>query len=80
MTRLSGTDLTLAYDHRVVAEALSVRIPDASFTVIVGPNACGKSTLLRALSNLLVPKQGTVVLDGRTISAYRAGRSRTRTR
>ena len=31
-----------------ISEDLSVSIPDAPFTVIVGPNACGKSTLLRA--------------------------------
>ncbi len=72
MARLSGSELTLAYDQRVVATGLDVVIPDGSFTVIVGPNACGKSTLLRALANLLPPKKGTVVLDGATISSYRS--------
>lgn len=64
MSRLSGTGMTLAYDKRVIAEELSVDIPDGSFTVIIGPNACGKSTLLRALSRLLKPTAGTVLLDG----------------
>jgi len=72
MTRLAGTDLTLAYDQRVVSAGLDVTIPDGSFTVIVGPNACGKSTLLRALANLLTPKQGSVVLDGAAIGSYRS--------
>jgi ABC-type cobalamin/Fe3+-siderophores transport system ATPase subunit len=72
MTRLSGNDLTLAYDQRVVAEGLDVAIPDGSFTVIVGPNACGKSTLLRALAALLTPKHGQVVLDGQSIASYRS--------
>ncbi|SDZ29828.1 iron complex transport system ATP-binding protein [Micromonospora pattaloongensis] len=67
MTRLSGTGLTLAYERRTIAEGLTVAIPDRSFTVIVGPNACGKSTLLRALSRTLKPKAGTVLLDGRDI-------------
>ncbi|WP_372441850.1 ABC transporter ATP-binding protein [Actinoplanes campanulatus] len=67
MTRLSGTGMTLAYDKRVIAEDLSVEIPDGSFTVIIGPNACGKSTLLRALSRLLKPATGTVLLDGRDV-------------
>ncbi|GID95312.1 ABC transporter ATP-binding protein [Amorphoplanes digitatis] len=71
-SRLSGSDLTLAYDSRVIASGLDVSIPDGSFTVIVGPNACGKSTLLRALAGLLAPKQGAVVLDGASISSYRA--------
>ncbi len=69
-TRLAGDDLTLAYDQRVVAEGLSVTIPDNSFTVIVGPNACGKSTLLRALSRMLRPRTGAVHLDGKAITSY----------
>jgi iron complex transport system ATP-binding protein len=69
MTRLHGSGLTLAYDQRIVCEGLDVAIPDGSFTVIVGPNACGKSTLLRALARLLKPRAGTVVLDGEAIGA-----------
>ncbi|MEV4798597.1 ABC transporter ATP-binding protein [Nonomuraea sp. NPDC049421] len=68
-SRLSGTGLTLAYDQRVVASDLSVAIPDASFTVIIGPNACGKSTLLRALARMLKPKSGAVHLDGSVITS-----------
>ncbi|GAA2379251.1 ABC transporter ATP-binding protein [Dactylosporangium salmoneum] len=66
--RLRGDGLTLGYDARTVAEGLSVAIPDNSFTVIVGPNACGKSTLLRALARVLKPRAGTVLLDGRDIA------------
>ncbi|GAA4449558.1 ABC transporter ATP-binding protein [Phytohabitans houttuyneae] len=69
-TRLAGEGLTLAYDQRVVTEGLSVTIPDNSFTVIVGPNACGKSTLLRALSRMLRPRTGAVHLDGKAITSY----------
>ena len=36
--------------------------------MIVGPNACGKSTLLRAMSRVLSPGSGQVVLDGRDIA------------
>jgi iron complex transport system ATP-binding protein len=56
----------LAYDQRLVVEDLSLAIPRAG-SVIVEPNACGKSTLLRALARLLIPKAGTVHLDGRQI-------------
>ncbi|MFB8363425.1 ABC transporter ATP-binding protein [Streptomyces sp. NPDC055929] len=67
MQRLTAEQVTLAYDQRVIAENLSVEIPDNSFTVIVGPNACGKSTLLRALSRMLRPTRGRVLLDGQAI-------------
>ncbi|MBT2369676.1 ABC transporter ATP-binding protein [Streptomyces sp. ISL-10] len=72
MQRLTAESVTLAYDQRVIAENLSVEIPDRSFTVIVGPNACGKSTLLRALSRMLKPSQGRVLLDGQTIHSLPA--------
>lgn len=71
-TRLHGEGLTLAYDGRTVAEDLGVTIPDQSFTVIVGPNACGKTTLLRALARLLKPRQGMVYLDGEVITSMPA--------
>ncbi|OUZ11371.1 iron-dicitrate transporter ATP-binding subunit [Aeromicrobium sp. PE09-221] len=70
--RLCVEDATIGYDKRIIIENLSVQIPDHSFTVIVGPNACGKSTLLRGLSRLLKPSDGQVVLDGADIHSYKA--------
>lgn len=68
---LRAVDATIGYDQRVISEGLSLDIPDGSFTVIVGPNACGKSTLLRALARLLRPASGQVLLDGKSIASYR---------
>ncbi|MFE5240397.1 MULTISPECIES: ABC transporter ATP-binding protein [unclassified Streptomyces] len=68
--RLRLESATIGYDKRIISEHLSVAIPDESFTVIVGPNACGKSTLLRSLSRLRRPSAGQVVLDGADINSY----------
>ncbi|MDO3702898.1 ABC transporter ATP-binding protein [Micromonospora sp. C28SCA-DRY-2] len=76
--RLSGEAMTLAYERRTVAQDLTVAVPDRSFTVIIGPNACGKSTLLRALARLLRPAAGAVLLDGEDIHR-RSARSVART-
>lgn len=65
-------DATLAYDERVVGEHLDLDVDEGSFTVIIGPNACGKSTTLRALSRLLRPRSGAALLDGRDIHELRA--------
>ncbi|MFJ2618401.1 ABC transporter ATP-binding protein [Glutamicibacter sp. NPDC087344] len=70
--RLQAEDVRLGYDRKIISEHLNVQIPEHSFTVIVGPNACGKSTLLRALSRLLKPSQGQVLLDGKSISSIKA--------
>ncbi|BAO35015.1 ABC transporter ATP-binding protein [Serratia sp. SM59] len=68
--RLHASHLKLGYDNKIIADDLSVAIPDGAFTVIVGPNACGKSTLLRALCRLLKPSAGEVMLDGKNISSF----------
>ncbi len=65
--RLQARALTLRRDTRTLSHDLSLDIQDGAFTVIVGPNACGKSTLLAALSRLLAPSCGQVLLDGQDI-------------
>lgn len=70
--RIVTRDATIGYRHRVVAEGLSVEIPDRSFTAIIGPNGCGKSTVLRALSRILAPAHGEVLLDGRALAGLPA--------
>jgi len=60
---LRTEDLRLGYDALPVVSDLSVEIPPGRITVIVGANACGKSTLLRGLARLLVPQGGSVYLD-----------------
>jgi iron complex transport system ATP-binding protein len=67
MTRLRADHLSLGYDDTAVVTDLSVELLDGGITAIVGPNACGKSTLLRGLARLLKPSAGQVILDGRDI-------------
>ncbi|MBM7493670.1 iron complex transport system ATP-binding protein [Micromonospora luteifusca] len=64
---LSTRDLVAGYDERTVLDGLDLDLPTDAFTVIVGPNACGKSTLLRTMARLLTPRRGTVLLDGTSI-------------
>lgn len=67
---LSAEGISFGYPDRRIGTDLDLTVPPGSFTVIVGPNACGKSTLLRAMSRLLAPSRGRVVLDGRDIASY----------
>jgi iron complex transport system ATP-binding protein len=64
---LRASGLRLSYDSRIVVDGLDLAVPPGRITAIVGANACGKSTLLRALARLLTPKQGAVHLDGRAL-------------
>ncbi len=51
----------------MVIEDLDLEVPTGRITAIVGANACGKSTLLRAMSRLLRPRTGHVLLDGKAV-------------
>ena len=65
--RLVADDVRLGYHDAVVVDGVSLAVPDGRITVIVGANACGKSTLLRGLARLLKPRGGRVLLDGEAI-------------
>ena len=47
---------------------VSVRIARGSLTGLLGPNGCGKTTLLKLLAGVLAPEHGTVSLDGRALT------------
>lgn len=66
-SRLAAAGLSLAYAETPVVHDLDLQVPDGKVTVIVGANACGKSTLLRGLARLLRPRSGAVLLDGEVI-------------
>lgn len=61
---LTADALTLRYDARTIVDGLTVTLPEGRITVILGANACGKSTLLRGLARLLAPAAGRVLLGG----------------
>lgn len=55
-----------------VLDDLSFACETGSFTAIVGPSGCGKSTVTRLVSGLLIPDQGTVMLEGAPVRSPRA--------
>ncbi|GAB2637043.1 ABC transporter ATP-binding protein [Nocardioides ginkgobilobae] len=67
--RLRVEGVTLGYGERTVVQDVDLDVAPGRITCIVGANACGKSTLLRAMARLLKPRAGHVVLDGRDLHA-----------
>lgn len=55
------------YDNKTVIHEISLVIPSNKISVIIGANACGKSTLLKTLARLIKPISGKVTLDGKSI-------------
>ncbi len=69
--RLVAQRVRLGYGDRVVVDGFDLTVDAGSVTTIIGPNGCGKSTVLRALGRLLAPSAGAVLLDGRAIDRMR---------
>ena len=67
---LEARGLVVAYDGKVVVDGVDLALPEGSFTVVLGPNASGKSTVLRALARVLKPESGDVLFDGRALGEY----------
>jgi iron complex transport system ATP-binding protein len=65
--RLTATALSAGYGDSLILDSLDLAVPPGRITAIVGANACGKSTLLRAMSRLLLPRKGQVLLDGKSV-------------
>jgi branched-chain amino acid transport system ATP-binding protein len=51
-----------------ILKGVDLRIDPGTVTCLIGPNGAGKSTVLKAVSGLLRPRQGTVTFDGRRIN------------
>lgn len=67
MIRIDG--LRKAYGSREVLRGVSLDIRGGAVTALVGPNASGKSTLLKALLGLVRPDAGAIVIHGAPIDA-----------
>ena len=68
MSKLGTQKVTLAYGERAVVRDLTISVPGGEITSVVGPNGCGKSTILRSLARLMKPRGGAIYLDGDAIS------------
>ncbi len=66
-TALTTRQLSLAYDRLTIIKDLNLEIPAHQITALVGPNGCGKSTLIKGLARLLKPQSGVVYLDSASI-------------
>lgn len=64
MNSITTEKLAVAYDDRLIVGNLNMRIPRGKITAVIGPNGCGKSTVLKAVGRILKPRGGVVYING----------------
>lgn len=57
-------NLTCGYDSKFILKDIAFKVEDRELVGIIGPNGSGKTTLLRAVTRVLKPRQGAVLLEG----------------
>ena len=67
--RLSVRDVSFSHGERRVLRGMSVRVEPGEAVAVLGPNGCGKTTLLRLITGSLRPGGGRIEVDGADLSA-----------
>ncbi len=64
---LEARDLFCGYGRNAVLREISFSVQKGQIIAVIGPNGCGKTTLLKTLSRVLPPVQGQVLINGTQI-------------
>jgi branched-chain amino acid transport system ATP-binding protein len=67
MSLLSVSNLSVSYSAIEAIRNCSLRVEQGEIVTLIGGNGAGKSTMLRTISGLLTPKQGTIQFGGKEI-------------
>ncbi len=68
MTAIEVQNVSLGYGRKVVLKDISFQANLGEMVGLIGPNGCGKSTIIRALSRVISPSAGKILLDGQDIT------------
>lgn len=64
--------LTVNFGEKAILQDLSCSVADHRITAVMGPNGCGKTTLLRCIDAMLKPTEGMALIDGVPVQDFSA--------
>lgn len=79
MDKIQLSHVTYRYHERqqehIALHDINLSIPEGEFVSIVGQSGCGKTTLIRLISGLAMPSEGTVMIDGVKVTGPASNRA-----
>ncbi len=66
--KLKINGLQFSYNSTPVLENVSLGVKKGEMLTIIGPNASGKTTLLKCINNILKPQNGTILIDEKSLN------------
>ena len=66
--KLEIHNISVSYDQDTVLKNMSLSVREGEFLSLLGPSGCGKSTLLKTVAGILMPQEGSILLDGKDIT------------
>ncbi|MBN1189244.1 MAG: heme ABC transporter ATP-binding protein [Dehalococcoidales bacterium] len=73
MFSMEVSNISLSYNHHPVVRELSFDLQPAEIVGLIGPNGCGKTSVIKALSRILSLRSGQITLDGRDLARITHG-------
>ena len=68
MISLELQGVSLGYDGNLVVKNLTFRVMPREMVGLIGPNGCGKTSIIKALCRIISPYSGRILLDGENVS------------
>ena len=63
-------DISVILSGQKIIDNIDLHVGSKKFVGIIGPNGSGKSTLLKCIYRILKPSQGTIFMNGKSLSEY----------
>jgi iron complex transport system ATP-binding protein len=73
MIELAMQNISLGYNHSLVLQDINLNVLPGEVVGLIGPNGSGKSTIIKALSRVIHPRSGRILLDGQDITRIPRG-------
>lgn len=68
---LEGQSLTSGYNDTMILNDVNIRLQEGKVTAFIGPNGCGKSTLMKTLTGAIKAKKGDVTFKGKALNQWK---------